>query len=297
MKNILFLFLSFVFYTSNSFAQEENPMVDLEQELIAHFEELKQNIADSLKLKANEKTIQLFEKALKNPSAFKYDFPELKIAKLISDDEKLKVYTWNIWLQDGSNQYFGFLHYKKKKKKYLVIKLKDVAGKIKKAETTVLKNGDFYGAIYYDIISTKRGKKTYYNLIGWNSKDLLTNEKIIDVLYFAGNRAMFGSPIFKLTIPRRVQPGYVQNYFVKYKMPRRIIFRYSKQADMMLRYDKKTDKIVFDNLSPSDNLYKDQFQYYGPDFSNDAFFFEKKKWIYKPDIKLKNSKKKRRRRH
>jgi len=56
----------------------------------------------------------------------------------------------------------------------------------------------------------------------------------------------------------------------------------------MLRYDAKMKMIVMDNLSPSDSFFKNDFRYYGPDFSHNGFKFEKGKWVYHSDIDLRN---------
>jgi hypothetical protein len=56
---------------------------------------------------------------------------------------------------------------------------------------------------------------------------------------------------------------------------------------MSLRFE-ADNFIVFDHLSPVSPEYKDNYQYYGPDFSFDSFNFEKGSWILKNDIDIRN---------
>lgn len=53
---------------------------------------------------------------------------------------------------------------------------------------------------------------------------------------------------------------------------------------MILRYNEQEDIIVCDHLSPGNPKMKGKYEYYGPDFSYDAFDFEKGKWFHKSDI-------------
>jgi len=102
----------------------------------------------------------------------------------------------------------------------------------------------------------------------------LTNKKVIDVLFFdQWDNITFGAPVFL-----------DENKKLKY----RVVFEFSAQAVMLLRYEKKKKMIVFDHLSPTSPSAKGQFQYYGPDFTYDGFYFKKGIWNYRKNLDLRN---------
>jgi hypothetical protein len=59
---------------------------------------------------------------------------------------------------------------------------------------------------------------------------------------------------------------------------------------MMLRYDKNSEMIILDHLAPPSDLYKDNFRFYGPDFSYDGYVYEKGNWVLTKDIDVRNPK-------
>ena len=58
---------------------------------------------------------------------------------------------------------------------------------------------------------------------------------------------------------------------------------------MMLNYQAKEATIVMDHLSPRDASFKNNFEYYGPDFSYDGFKLMNGRWRFIEDMQLKNS--------
>jgi predicted transcriptional regulator len=86
--------------------------------------------------------------------------------------------------------------------------------------------GNWYGALYYKIISEKSETGTIYTLLGWESTTLSEMQKIIEILTFDDkNLPHFGKKIFN-----------------KYKdgENRRVIFKYSPVATMVLRYEEQS---------------------------------------------------------
>ena len=96
----------------------------------------------------------------------------------------------------------------------------------------------------------------------------------IEVLYFINDELKFGYPLFKS----------------KTQVANRVIFEYSSKVVMTLKYDETSDQIVFDHLSPSQPTLSGHYEFYGPDFSYDAFRFENNSWFYKAAIDIKNPK-------
>ena len=71
------------------------------------------------------------------------------------------------------------------------------------------------------------------------------------------------------------------------KTKRRLIFEYSDNAVMSLKYHPKLEKIVYDYLEPNSSELKGVYEYYGPALNRfDALILGKGKWIYEPDTKI-----------
>ena len=229
---------------------------------------------DSLKSNINNHIVSLFKEVLEDLNSFGYPFDSLKnISKLNSADGFVRIINWNMPIQNGEFQYFGFIQLLDKNKKELkLFQLNDQSKTIQNQEHAVSSEKNWYGALYYKILTTKWGKKTYYTLLGWDGNDNFTNKKLVEILYFDDEKPVFGLPIFKAG-------QNIQN---------RLIFEYSEQAKMMLKYDEKLDIIVWDHLAPSQPNFIGQYMYYGPDLSQDGIQFIDGYWILKPNLDLRN---------
>ena len=247
-------------------------MEDSIQELFAKIILAKNDIE---KLNYNSKLEEIFAELLNKNSSFDYPLNKLKhVSKLSSDDGLLRVITWNIPYTNGIYKYFGFVQLKSKNNSSKVFKLNDHSAKITEAQTKILDYTNWYGALYYKILSNTYKNKTYYTLLGWDGNDNFTNKKIIDILIIKRKKIQFGAPIIKegdITYTRS-------------------IFEYAKQAKMMLRYDEKQKMIVFDHLAPSLKKFKGQYLYYGPDLSQDGLEFIEGFWVLQANLDLRNEK-------
>jgi len=229
---------------------------------------------DNSKIEFNNQIIKYFKKIIKNESSFTYPFDSLKNIGIIkSEDEKLRIITWNLPYNDRTHRYFGFIQYKKSKKTYVFYELIDNSDKIKNPELAVLNDKNWYGALYYKIITNKNKGKVYYTLLGADLNNLLTKKKIIDILYFDKNDSpVFGNKVFKnKSIPIS-----------------RVIFEFNAQTNMTLTYDKEKEMIIYDHLSPSRPSLEGQFEFYGPDFSYDGLKFERGIWNAYSDIDVRD---------
>jgi hypothetical protein len=219
----------------------------------------------------------MFIDLLSHPSTFDYPFDSLKtVSKILSPDKQVKIYTWiYISRNEEAYKYYGIIQRKSKKTgEVKLIGLTDVKIPAEDAIQSELKSDSWYGAVYYEILQSKSGKNTFYTLLGWQGNDRFTTRKVIDVLIFdVWNNITFGAPVFLN------QEG---------KKQYRMIFEYSADAVMTLRYDKRKKMIIFDHLSPSTPAAKGQFRYYGPDFTYDGLYFKKGLWRYKANLDVRN---------
>ena len=211
---------------------------------------------------------------LKIDGSFYFPFDSLRqIGRITSDDERLVIFTWNI-PHKLYNNYYGILqYYSKKHKKTYVYPLIEDPGFLKNTPQATASVIKWPGALYYKIISTKHKGQVYYSVLGFHFNDLLSNNKLIDIIAFDNN----GQPFF----PRK-------SFSYQGKMLSRIIFEYAERATMSLNYYEDRKMIIFDHLSPSRPSLEGQYQFYGPDFSFDGFIFKNGIWTHQPDIDIRN---------
>ena len=234
-----------------------------------------QSDTDSARTANNELFSKYLQEALSLPNSFTYPFDSVKnLSVKKSDDDVVKLYTWTQPAVGGNDyQFFGLVQlHDKKKKLFSTIQLEDKHAEISRPETQRLDPKNWFGALYYQILTDKHKKKTTYTLIGWHGNNRQSTKKVIDVLNVNNNRISFGAPVFKSGI----------------KTQSRMIYEYNAQAVMSLKYDDKMKMIVMDHLSPSAPRLLNHFDSYGPDFTYDAFKFKKGKWYFLRDIDPRN---------
>jgi hypothetical protein len=291
---LIFLLISLL---STASAGKRDPITVLEDSLQKKAKQIRVVTDDKGRLVMNQQFLKLLKEGLNLRGSFDYPFDSLKtIAKLYSPDKTFRIYNWNLPMSDGTNSYFCLIQMKEKKKVRL-IELYDVGDTLKNPETTLLTGRKWFGALYYKIIATTLGSRTYYTLLGWNGLNPQVYRKLIEVLTFDGNRnPLFGARIF---------PKYQGGKNV------RVLFSYSSQTTMVLRYEQQsvtTGKkqwdsnkkrfeseerspwmILFDQLAPLTEPQEGQPSSNIPLGENlDGFYFENGNWIYLQNISAKN---------
>jgi hypothetical protein len=269
LPGILFLF------TLNIHAGAITSLPELETAMRKLFDKALAETDDSLKTYFHFQIGDLLAEALLMPGSFEYPFDSLKrIGKISSPDGKLRLFTWNLIFTDGKHRCYGIVCYKEKSlEKPLVFRLNDCSASLTDPHKQQLGPETWYGALYYEIIERKWQGTTVYTLLGFNPHDQYISIKIIDCLYFTDkNLPFFGAPVFKAH-------NVIQH---------RMIFQYAARVSMSLRFNSKTDMIVFDHLSPAKPSYAGKFQFYGPDLSFDGLKFEDGCWHLTEDIDVRN---------
>ena len=221
----------------------------LEVRIAQLFKIVKNEKNNKTKLEKNREIIQLFRKALILDTNCLYPFNSLKyVGKILAPDSSFRLITWNIPMDNGTQRYSGFIQYPFEKNIIKPVFLNNNNGPSLN-ETDNYPGESWYGALYYKIIPDTCNHK--YLILGLDLTNFFTSRKIIDVISVDKENVTFGAPIFK------TDQG----------IQKRVIFEYSARLSMLLRFDEKTGKIVFDHLSPSDPQYTGQYQFYGPDSS------------------------------
>jgi hypothetical protein len=245
---------------------------------------------ESNRFEANKNLLSYWNSILQNEKSMQYAFDSLKAKKYVSiikaPDNKFRLITWNLYKDDGTFAYFGFLQVntikitrksvfkKETTQSYEVYSLIDKSGGIKNPENYIGEPTKWFGMLYVDVIKTNDND---YTLIGWDGNDKLTQRKFIDVLYFKSNGIpTFGKDLFKI-------PG---------KFVKRMMFEYASEVSMSLKYNEVRKQIIYSHLAPNniDPALEGQFQYYGPDGSFDALTLKKGQWHQELDIDIRKLK-------
>lgn len=290
LKKVLLLLLTCSL--SFGFSQKKDTIFGSLDGLTREIKELQKKVFESKKeadrFEANKTFLKLWEEVLKNPASMDHSFDSIKgVSCLKSADKKFRIITWNVFKNDGQQAYFGFIQVNNRivikkglfKKtvtnEYEVFPLLDKSATVTSPETYVGTPSKWFGMLYYDLVDCDG----YYTLLGWDGNDNLIQKKFIDVLYFKSDGTpIFGKDVFK--IPK--------------KSPKRIMFQYSAEVAMSLKYNYKRGQIVFSHLSPKDegSVLEGQYQYYGPDGSFDAYELHKGRWVLEEEIDIKNDRSK-----
>lgn len=267
-------------FTLFSFSLSVSSQIDFHKDemmLDSMLNAMRSDVSFKGKINKNEDFKTYFKSILKQANSYNYSFSKLKsIAIINSSDNKIRIVSWNILTPDDENLYFGFLIVKDKKQ----IKIHELVDQKnnKDIPKNYVKLNKWYGCIYYDIIPKKIGTKTIYTLLGFDGNNQTSNYKILDVLSFVKNKPILGLSIFK-------------NENEKLK---RAVFEYSDKAVMMMKYEKKYKRIIFDHLSPQSPKLKGLYSFYVPDFSYDSYQWKRNSWNLYTDVIVVNKKDKKR---
>lgn len=276
LKNrFLQVFICVLFFAvSNSFAQSKK--LNYEEDSLAFYGKLMlKGHTDEIRLHANMQFHTLLKKSLSLPNSFDYPYDSLTmIARLIPEDKSFRIFNWQLPLNDGSYRFYAFFQsFNESTKKYVVYELTDGTEKIRIPQEEKLPYNKWYSAHYYRIITKKSDGKKYYTILGWKGSNGTSQRKVIDAFTVSSaGEPYFGSSIFK----------------AGRKAAKRLVFEYSCEVSMSVKYDESKDIIVYDHLSPKEPELKGQYQYYGPDFSYDALAFKKGRWVKIEDYDARN---------
>lgn len=224
----------------------------------------------------NSRIISYIEQVLADPESAGYRFDSLRrrAGILDADDGQFRIITWNLPLNAWEHEYHGVLQViDTKRDTCSVYILKNKFNSIPDLVNAVTDETMWPGALYYDIRREKQGREQIYTLMGFNFHDRWSDKKIIDVLYFDEDlNPRFGKPVFST-------PEGMQN---------RVVFEYSGEVAMSLRYNQDLKMIVYDHLAPIEPELKNFPRYYAPDFSYDGYKFRKGIWEHRANLDVRN---------
>lgn len=273
----LFVFITSLFIVGQAFGQrasENSPakQLNIYQDSLASLGKKFINDENDLERKnANYLFIKTLVSALKEPNSFLFPFDSVKSISIInSPDNRFRILSWHVINQDGSYRFYGTIQMNTGGP-LKMFPLEDYSPLLQNPEDSVTDNHKWYGAQYYKIIPVY-AQKPYYVLIGWKGNTVKSTKKVIDILSFTNDKPAFGMPVFDNNGKNR----------------KRVIFEYTRQASMLLRYVPAQNLIVFDHLAPPDKKMKSLPETFGPDLTYDGYKLKNGRWVYIENIDMRN---------
>lgn len=243
----------------------------LQDSLVRLGYEMYNNPGEPERLAANFAFVKTLVAALNTPQSYDFAFDSLDMVSLLyAPDGRFRIFSWHLPLNDGSYLYYGAIQLRTADGSLALFPLLDKTYEIEQPDEAVLANTDWYGAQYYRIIPFGAD----YLLLGWKGHTPEINQKVIEVLRLTDAGPVLGKQVFRSAGTEDAA---------------RLIYRFSRQVSMYLEYDEAESRIVLDHLSPADERYRGQYQYYGPDMSHDAWLIRDGELVLATDILLHNS--------
>ena len=207
--------------------------------------------------------------ALNLPGAMDYPWNRLsRIGVKTSDDGLIRIFSWHVEDDPDIYLYFGYIQVEQKRGKTNLFALKDNFKPQRGIYRANQSLEDWYGKLYYGIVTKQLKRKTYYTLLGMDFNNSRSSIKSVEVLMIQRNKPRFEQEVFSNG-----------NELVD-----RVVLEYSNQVAISVRYDPMLDLITFDHLVPLHPIYKTNFEFYGPDGSFDGLEFSDGTWILQEDI-------------
>lgn len=212
---------------------------------------------------------QMMPGILALPGAMDFPWSGLdRIGVIQSEDGLLRIFTWH-WREDPDNyRYFGFMQLAQKKGRVRVELLRDNQLPQHALYQLDQSTDDWYGKLYYGMVTRQHKRKTYYTLLGMDFNNSRSTLKMVEMWSL-----------------HRGKPQFVKGAFSNGKeVVDRVVLEYSSQVAISVRYDGMHDMIVYDHLVPLHAVYENNFEFYGPDGSFDGLKFEDGTWYYQEDV-------------
>jgi hypothetical protein len=270
---VLFIWIGFL-QPDQVIACQQVSLPETENALKLLLSEISGSNTDESNLAVADSFANMLAEALTFPGSFEYPFDQLKtIGKVSSSDKKIRLFTWNVPLKDGTHHYYGFLLSRVSAKEPQIFRLTDNRNNFTNVTAETGSPANWYGCLIYEIVEMKLAGETLYTLLGYDPNNLFTSKKLIDVLWFnPAGEPLFGKPVFRLSTGIQC----------------RVLFEYSAKIQMSLKWNEHMKMIIFDHLSPSRPSFTGNYEHYGPDFSYDGFRFEKGTWVLVEQLDMRN---------
>lgn len=235
-------------------------------------EELTYDSLLSNRQKACYAFIPSFVRALTIENSFYFPFDSLyTVSKIYAPDSAFRIFTWQLVLPGGKFRYFGVMQMRSSKPKFFP--LHDRSDTMTYHSQRVLTNENWYGCLYYNIVTNYVNRKPVYTLFGYEAADLLTRRKVLEILTFNEKGApIFGAPVIHI----KMEEDSFRNK--RYDTLHRFFIEYKYNAPTVFNYDPELQMVVFDHVAPPTDKAKGATFSYVPDGTYEGFIWKSDKW-------------------
>ena len=269
-----FTILIFLIFTVAIQAQETEylALVKSESRLQEMFNELYSDTLSEVE-PLLDSIVSMLRVSLSEPGSMEFPWKGLnRIGVVNSEDGKLRVFTWHVMDDRDHYRYLGFIQVGLKKGKVGLYELRDN----NKAQRGVMKlnqsTEEWYGKLYYQILTHRHKRKTYYTLLGMDFNDARSTIKSVEVIVLQRNQPRFENEMF----------------FNGRDKVDRLVLEYTDEVTISVRFDPDLKMITYDHLVPRHPIYQNNYEFYVPDGSYDGLEFSDGLWNYYKDIDARN---------
>lgn len=240
--------------------------LSLTEKIKYYSDSLRNSIHPNTRFQANDSFIKYYEAFLETENSFYENIEGINSVMILrSPDNKIRITSWLVADNIGNYKSYAYVERKISAKSDKVQwKLREkISFDTKELENTEFAATEWPGGLIYQILPFKHKKQTCYLILSYHGLGQQTNRKTMDVIHFDKEEIVFGLPVFQ-----RYKNDPDPNY--------RIVFNYSDQTTMTLRYDKELKFIVFDHLVPPVEMLRGSEEFMVPDGTYGAFAPKKK---------------------
>ena len=229
-------------------------------------------ILDSLevgRLLAYKDFVPTFIRALQVKNSFYYPFDSVMgISKLYAPDSSFRIFTWYIEIDDYKGWQRGFIQMRTPDGSLKGFRLHDDPEWSRDAYFKPVRDTNWIGAVYYNIIQTQHKGKNYYTLFGIDREGLRSQKKWIEVLSFDDKKnPVFGGG-FSFKEDSVAKPTQT-----------RFSIEYKKDARTYVNYEPELKLILFDHLISETE--EPEFPWtFVPDGDYEGFKWQNGQWVH-----------------
>jgi len=267
---VVILLLSSVQATSQVISSANKKILSIKEDSLKQIARFM--ITDSLevgRLLAYKDFVPTFIRALQVKNSFYYPFDSVfGISKLYAPDSSFRIFTWYVEIDDYKGWQRGFIQMRTPDGSLKGFRLHDDPEWSRDAYFKPVRDTNWIGAVYYNIIKTQHQGKNYYTLFGIDREGLRSQKKWIDVLSFdEKNRPVFGGGFsFKEDTVRKPTQT-------------RFSIEYKKDARTYVNYEPELKLILFDHLISETE--EPEFPWtFVPDGDYEGFKWQNGQWVH-----------------
>lgn len=288
-KKIALLVLLSVASTTE--AQDKALMQQHQERLSALLAKVATAPTDNERYLASEEAVQVLAQALEEEESERWSWQLPRVASVLtSPDKQFRIFSWAVVRDNGEYECFGAVQfYNDREEEFQYQLLNDKSEEIMNREESVLSAGQWFGAVYQELIQTSHAGRTYYTLLGWNGVDALTDRKVIEPVTMRGGQPQFGAPLFRrernlrrvvleYTNDAMVNLGYGEQFVEEVSHDRVKVKGTNRYRTVEKRKTHKEKMIIFDEVEPQVPGMEGLFQYYVPSGVELAYAFIDGKW-------------------